>query len=82
MAPLSRRHVIGIGIGALSATRFRPAAAGESGTEIHGISVFGDLKYPADFPHFDYVNTAAPKGGVFSLIPSARGYNQSFLTLN
>jgi len=82
MAPLSRRHVIGIGIGALSATRFRPAAAGESGTEVHGISVFGDLKYPADFPHFDYVNTAAPKGGVFSLIPSARGYNQSFFTFN
>ena len=29
----------------------------------HGISAFGDLKYPADFPHFDYVNPAAPKGG-------------------
>ena len=36
----------------------------------HGMSVFGDLKYPADFHHFDYVNPAAPKGGVFSLIPS------------
>ena len=24
---------------------------------------FGDLKYPADFTHFDYVNPDAPKGG-------------------
>ncbi|MBC6439001.1 MAG: ABC transporter substrate-binding protein [Rhodospirillales bacterium] len=29
----------------------------------HGISIYGDLKYPADFPHFDYVNPDAPKGG-------------------
>ena len=29
----------------------------------HGISAFGELKYPADFSHFDYVNPAAPKGG-------------------
>ena len=29
----------------------------------HGLSVFGDLKYPADFTHFGYVNSAAPKGG-------------------
>ncbi len=29
----------------------------------NGLSLFGDVKYPADFPHFDYVNPAAPKGG-------------------
>jgi len=29
----------------------------------HGLSLFGDLKYPADFKRFDYVNPAAPKGG-------------------
>lgn len=29
----------------------------------HGISVFGNLKYPANFQHFDYVNPQAPKGG-------------------
>lgn len=34
----------------------------------HGISVFGDLKYPADFTHFDYVNPDAPKGGRMTLI--------------
>ena len=29
----------------------------------HGLSLFGDLKYPAGFAHFDYVNPKAPKGG-------------------
>ncbi len=56
--------------------------AADSGTEVHGMSVFGDLKYPADFHHFDYVNVAAPKGGLFSLIPSVRAYNQSYFTFN
>ena len=31
----------------------------------HGISTFGDLKYPADFKHLDYVNPDAPKGGTY-----------------
>ncbi len=78
---LSRRHLLGVAAGAISAVRFRPAAA-EPGPDIHGISAFGDLKYPADFAHFDYVNVDAPKGGLFSLIPSNRGYNQSFFTFN
>ena len=34
----------------------------------HGVSPIGDLKYPANFPHFDYVNVAAPKGGAARLI--------------
>jgi microcin C transport system substrate-binding protein len=29
----------------------------------HGVSAFGDLKYPAGFKKFDYVNASAPKGG-------------------
>src|SRR3954468_14957782 len=82
MAPLSRRHVLGLGIGALSAPVLRPARAAGGGAGVHGISVFGDLKYPADFHHFDYVNPAAPKGGTFSLIPSVRSYNQSYQTFN
>ncbi|WP_417580462.1 extracellular solute-binding protein [Nitrincola sp.] len=32
-------------------------------TTTHGIAMHGDLKYPADFPHFEYVNPDAPKGG-------------------
>ena len=33
----------------------------------HGISTFGELKYPADFAHLDYVNPDAPKGGEISI---------------
>ncbi|MGG7565728.1 extracellular solute-binding protein [Rhodovulum sp. DZ06] len=46
-----------------------PAAAEDTAESVivsHGISSFGDLKYPADFPHFDYVNPDAPKGGRWS----------------
>ncbi len=46
----------------------------------HGISTFGDLKYPADFPHFDYVNPDAPKGGVMSF--RGTGASQTFDSLN
>lgn len=33
----------------------------------YGLSVFGDLKYPPGFDHFDYVNPDAPKGGTLRL---------------
>lgn len=33
----------------------------------HGYSFYGDLTYPADFKHFDYVNPDAPKGGEIAL---------------
>ncbi|UGA42332.1 extracellular solute-binding protein [Bradyrhizobium quebecense] len=83
MALFSRRHALGLGIGALSAASLRAApAVADNGTEMHGMSVFGDLKYPADFRIFDYVNPKAPKGGVFSVIPWVRAYNQSYYTFN
>ena len=83
MAQLSRRHVLVLGAGgALGVVLSRSARASEAGTEAHGISAFGDLKYPADFHHFDYVKVDAPKGGTFSLIPSVRAYNQSYQTFN
>ncbi|MGM4919599.1 extracellular solute-binding protein [Tardiphaga sp. 813_E8_N1_3] len=81
MAQLNRRHVLGLGIGAIAASRFSPALA-QAPSEAHGISAFGDLKYPADFPNFDYVNVKAPKGGAFSTVPSSRAFNQSFQTFN
>jgi microcin C transport system substrate-binding protein len=82
MALFSRRHVLGLGAGALSPALLRPASAVDVSANVHGLSVFGDLKYPADFQHFDYVNVSAPKGGTFSLIPSVRAYNQSYQTFN
>jgi microcin C transport system substrate-binding protein len=39
------------------------AAAGEPVWR-HALSLFGSVKYPADFARFDYVNPDAPKGGV------------------
>src|SRR5262245_42289731 len=41
-----------------------PAA---SGPATHGLSIHGDLKYPPDFKHFEYVNPRAPKGGRVTL---------------
>ncbi len=47
----------------------RPAAAqGAAANWRHATSLFGDVKYPADFKHFDYVNVKAPKGGAARLI--------------
>ncbi len=40
----------------------------EAAERRHGLSAFGELKYPADFKHFDYVNPDAPKGGKLSTI--------------
>ena len=42
----------------------------------HGYSFFGDLKYPADYPHWDYVNPDAPKGG--EIVLSSRGTFDGF----
>ncbi|MCE8517541.1 ABC transporter substrate-binding protein [Ruegeria pomeroyi] len=42
------------------------ARAEETIIKSHGFSEFGDLKYPAGFAHFDYVNPDAPKGGELS----------------
>ena len=33
----------------------------------HGISAYGDLKYAADYMHFEYVNPNAPQGGTLRL---------------
>jgi microcin C transport system substrate-binding protein len=38
-------------------------ANAEEPTWQHGTAIFGELKYPAGFAHFDYVNPAARKGG-------------------
>ena len=56
----------------------QPAA----GAAHHGISSFGDLKYPAGFSNFDYVDPNAPKGGVFSQIGPGTIFNQNQLTFN
>lgn len=38
----------------------------------HGYAIWGELKYPAGFTHFDYVNPQAPKGGELRLVSNLR----------
>jgi len=78
-----REWVLGAGALGAAATLPRAAFAKEEGeVQTHGLSAFGDLKYPADFKHFDYVNPAAPKGGAVSTVISTTSGNQNFQTFN
>ena len=54
------------GLPAISAAHAQSAPDGL--TWRHALSLFGDIKYPADFKRFDYVNPDAPKGGVARMI--------------
>jgi microcin C transport system substrate-binding protein len=78
---LTRRSTLVLGVGGVLAALSGKAKSDE-GTEHHGMSAFGELKYPADFQHFDYVDPNAPKGGIFSHVGSTRAFNQNFLTFN
>jgi microcin C transport system substrate-binding protein len=54
------------GLPAISAAHAQSAPDGL--TWRHALSLFGDIKYPADFKRFDYVNPDAPKGGAARMI--------------
>ena len=43
------------------------AVAAAKAVATAGMSLYGDLKYPADFTHFDYADPNAPKGGTMRL---------------
>jgi microcin C transport system substrate-binding protein len=81
---LTRRALVQAGVftlasPALSAIGARVAAAQPIAQNWrHGLSLFGDLRYPAGFKHFDYVNPAASKGGTVRLGVS----NQTFDNFN
>ena len=53
------------------------ASAGAEPKFEHGVSYFGEFKYPPEFEHFDYVNPDAPKGGMLVLESSSnwRAFN-------
>ena len=74
---LKRRDLmLGMAAGGAGVAMGLPQVAlAQSGSEeiirSHGYSFFGDLQYPQNFTHFDYVNPDAPKGGEISL--STRG---------
>jgi microcin C transport system substrate-binding protein len=50
-------------LGALGAGALPGAASAQVKTWKHGLSLFGELKYPDGFKNFDYVNPQAPQGG-------------------
>ncbi|MDE2063120.1 MAG: ABC transporter substrate-binding protein [Bradyrhizobium sp.] len=72
---LNRRHLLRGGVAAViapalgSASRFSILSSASADTPAgepawrHGLSLFGEIKYPADFKRFDYINPDAPKGG-------------------
>lgn len=60
------RWPLRLGLPLLLALGLTPALAA------HGYALWGALKYPADFTHFDYVNPAAPKGGELRLVSNLR----------
>ncbi len=69
--------------GALTALFARPPAAiADDSVETHGLSSFGDLALPPDFPHFAYVNPQAPTGGLLSLQITGTSGNQNFDTFD
>ncbi|HWV51958.1 extracellular solute-binding protein [Pseudorhodoplanes sp.] len=72
---LSRRTLIQAGALALAAPvvtavetlgplKSEALASTPNQTWRHGLSLFNELKYPAGFKHFDYVNPKAPRGGL------------------
>ena len=66
--PVNRRSLLTSALVVLAAQRLplpgwtRSALAGGTAWR-HGVSAFGDLKYPSGFKQFDYVNANAPTGG-------------------
>lgn len=83
--PFTRREFIKTVAGAGLALPLLPGislAANPVETPLHGLSSFGDLKYPADYSHFDFASPEAPQGGTFSFSPPNWFFNQNVQTFN
>lgn len=82
----TRRSSLALGLGGLVSSAFvsrRAGAAGEAlGPASHGLSVFGDLALPPDFPHLPYADPKAPKGGQIVLQITGTSGNQNFTTFD
>ena len=81
---VSRRTALKLaGASVLATVLPRPLMALADGSvETHGLSSFGDLALPPDFPHFSYVNPHAPTGGLLSLQITGTSGNQNFDTFD
>jgi len=73
---LSRRTVLRGSAAAFAAPALGTLGLAPSATPVaaqadewqHALSLFGEVKYPAGFKHFDYVNPQAPKAGTVRMI--------------
>jgi microcin C transport system substrate-binding protein len=74
-----RTALRGLFVGALWVFVAVSATANDRTQFQHGVSFFGDFKYPPDFAHFDFVDPDAPKGG--RVVYGIRGTFDSFTPL-
>jgi microcin C transport system substrate-binding protein len=79
---LTRRAALRLGTAGTLYAAIKPWAWAAGKTGLHGLSVFGDLKYPPGFTQFDYVNPNAPKGGRINFQPPYWYFNQNPQTFN
>jgi microcin C transport system substrate-binding protein len=85
LSPVTRREFVKLAAGAALGLPFGATvslAANPTQTPLHGLSSFGDLKYPADYARFDYARPDAPQGSTFAFSPSYWFFNQSVQTFN
>lgn len=67
--PLTRRRLMQVaGVLPWQLGLWTGAARADDRKFTHALTLFTDIKYPADFKHFDYVNPAAPKGGKIRML--------------
>src|SRR5687768_3841513 len=62
MLRLDRRTTMAA-LGSAFAVPHAFAQGAASAAPSHALSLYGDVKYPPGFTHFEYVNPDAPKGG-------------------
>lgn len=55
-----------VAVFALAALSISPSHALVLGKPVHGLNIYGEPRFPADFSHFPYNNPDAPKGGTLT----------------
>jgi microcin C transport system substrate-binding protein len=82
MILITRRNALKLSGAALSTPFVSRFSFAQGNSRSHGMAVIGDLKYPADFQRFDYVNPEAPRGGRIVTQLAQWGANQNPVTFN
>jgi microcin C transport system substrate-binding protein len=82
MILVTRRNALKLSGAALSAPFVSRFSFAQASSRSHGMAVIGDLKYPADFQRFDYVNPKAPRTGRVVTQLVQWGTNQNPITFN